>query len=79
MPFSPGQMVRHSAMLQLSADGTYRLPMPAGKRPRGAHPGQRSPISPEGVSVIVVAAVRPKAATTTGTIGGMGIKVMLDS
>ena len=62
---------------------THRPRMPtAGKRSRGVRQGQRTPlqpVSPDGVSFIVVAAVKSKVATIVGIIGGVGVDVMLDS
>ena len=62
---------------------THRTILPPGKRPGGACRGQRvplsPPVSPVGARVVVVAAVRSKAATTRGRIGGVEVEIMLDS
>ena len=62
---------------------THRPRMPTvGKRSQGVRQGQRTPlqpVSPDGASFIVVAAIKSKVATIVGIIGGVGADVMLDS
>ena len=52
------------------------------KRPRGVCQGQQIPqptIGPHKVCIVVVAAVRSKATTTSGQIGEVEVEIMLDS
>ena len=54
----------------------------SGKRAWGACIGQQVPpstVSPQDVNVITVAAVKTKAATILGKIGGSAVEMMLDS
>ena len=56
--------------------------MSIGKRTRGASEGAETPqelLEPHNVVSVVVAAVRPNAATTWGMIGGCKVEMMLDS
>ena len=60
---------------------SQELPLP-GKRHRGAWQGQQaslSAISPQDTDVVMVAAVKSKAAVIMGELGGVKVETMLDS
>ena len=60
----------------------YRTTMSIGKRPRGASEGAEVPqeqLKPLSVTSVIVAAVRPSAATIWGKICDNKVEIMLDS
>ena len=60
----------------------YRTTMSIGKRSRGVSEGAEAPqeqLEPLSVTSVIVAAVRPSAATTWGKICDNKVEIMLDS